>query len=149
MEELRGLLGARFATSAELASKREGDQVLVAGMVVRLQHPAANAYFITLEDEEGLIPLILWPGVYDRYKGKVKETFLLASGTEARRIAFNLIRPGLSCGELDATVNDFLRREGYDGEDVRLHRTVMGLDSATMNDLGSQRAVRTAWPKTW
>ena len=45
---------------------------------------------------------------------------------EARRIAFGMIRPGLPCGELDAAVNDFLRNEGYDGEDRRLHRTGHG-----------------------
>ena len=46
---------------------------------------------------------------------------------EARRIAFGMIRPGLPCGELDAAVNDFLRTEGYDGEERRLHRTGHGL----------------------
>ena len=45
---------------------------------------------------------------------------------EARRIAFGMIRPGLPCGELDAAVNDFLRTEGYDGEERRLHRTGHG-----------------------
>jgi Xaa-Pro dipeptidase len=46
---------------------------------------------------------------------------------EARRMAFGMIRPGLLCGELDAAVNDFLRTEGYDGEERRLHRTGHGL----------------------
>ena len=45
---------------------------------------------------------------------------------EARRIAFGMIRPGMPCGELDAAVNNFLRKEGYDGEDRRLHRTGHG-----------------------
>ena len=55
---------------------------------------------------------------------EVRKAF--AAMMEARRSAFNLIRPGLSCSELDATVNDCLRKEGYDGEDVRLHRTGHG-----------------------
>jgi Xaa-Pro dipeptidase len=46
---------------------------------------------------------------------------------EARRLAFGMIRPGLACSELDAAVNDYLRREGYEGEDRRLHRSGHGL----------------------
>jgi Xaa-Pro dipeptidase len=45
---------------------------------------------------------------------------------EARRIAFGMIRPGLPCAELDAVVTAFLRTQGYDGEDRRLHRTGHG-----------------------
>ena len=46
--------------------------------------------------------------------------------TEARRIAFELIRPGMACSELDGCVNEFLRKEGYSGDDQRLHRTGHG-----------------------
>ncbi len=46
--------------------------------------------------------------------------------TEARRIAFELIRPGLACSELDRRVNEFLRKERYGSEDQRLHRTGHG-----------------------
>ena len=46
--------------------------------------------------------------------------------TEARRIAFELIRPGLACSELDGRVNDFLQKEGYGSEEQRLHRTGHG-----------------------
>ena len=49
-----------------------------------------------------------------------------AAMMEARRVAFSMIRPGLPCSELDATVNDNLRKEGYYGEDIRLHRTGHG-----------------------
>lgn len=49
-----------------------------------------------------------------------------AAMTEARRIAFDLIRPGLPCDELDGRVNDFLRTQGYESEDERLHRTGHG-----------------------
>jgi len=49
-----------------------------------------------------------------------------AAMMEARRIAFRVIRPGLSCSELDATLNEYLRKEGYTSEDQRLHRTGHG-----------------------
>ena len=38
-----------------------------------------------------------------------------------------MIRPGVACGELDAAVNEFLRAEGYHGEECRLHRTGHGI----------------------
>ena len=46
--------------------------------------------------------------------------------TEARQIAFDLIRPGVSCSELDGRVNEFLRKEGYGSDEQRLHRTGHG-----------------------
>ncbi len=46
---------------------------------------------------------------------------------EARRIAFEMIRPGVRCHELDATINEFLSQEGYQTEDQRLHRLGHGL----------------------
>jgi Xaa-Pro dipeptidase len=38
-----------------------------------------------------------------------------------------MIRPGVACGEIDAAVNEFLRTEGYSGEERRLHRTGHGI----------------------
>jgi Xaa-Pro dipeptidase len=46
---------------------------------------------------------------------------------DARALASRMIRPGVACGEIDAAVNDFLRAEGYAGEDCRLHRTGHGI----------------------
>ena len=51
--------------------------------------------------------------------------------TEARRIAFGMIRPGVACSEVDTVVNDYLRNEGYSGEDQRLHRTGHGIGLGT------------------
>lgn len=54
-----------------------------------------------------------------------------AAMTEARRLAFDIIKPGLPCSELDSAVNDFLGKEGYLGEDQRLHRTGHGIGLGT------------------
>jgi len=51
--------------------------------------------------------------------------------TEARRLAFELIRPGTACRELDDRVNEFLRKEGYDSDQQRLHRTGHGFGLGT------------------
>ncbi len=45
---------------------------------------------------------------------------------QARQIAFSMIAPGVQCGEIDAAVNEFMRKQGYAGEDQRLHRTGHG-----------------------
>jgi len=50
---------------------------------------------------------------------------------EARRLAFDMIKPGLACSELDATVNTFLSKEGFLCEDLRLHRTGHGIGLGT------------------
>ncbi len=54
-----------------------------------------------------------------------------AAMTESRRLAFDMIKPGLSCSELDSAVNAFLTEEGYAGEDQRLHRTGHGIGLGT------------------
>jgi Xaa-Pro dipeptidase len=51
---------------------------------------------------------------------------IFAKMMEARRLAFDLLRPGVSCSELDIRVNEFLRKEGFGSEDHRLHRTGHG-----------------------
>lgn len=51
--------------------------------------------------------------------------------TEARRIAFEKIRPGMACSELDGCVNEFLHKEGYASEEQRLHRTGHGFGLGT------------------
>jgi error-prone DNA polymerase len=66
-------------SSAELAQRQDGETVRVAGMVVVRQRPptAKGHVFITLEDEEGLINLIIRPTVYERYKSAMRNALLL------------------------------------------------------------------------
>ncbi len=54
-----------------------------------------------------------------------------AAMMEARRLAFDMIKPGLPCSDLDSAVNEFLSDEGYVGEDQRLHRTGHGIGLGT------------------
>ena len=61
--------------------------------------------------------------------GEVRKAF--EAMTEARHIALEMIRPGVPCSEVDAAVNDYLRNEGYSGEDQRLHRTGHGIGLGT------------------
>ena len=72
--EARGVL-----TSCELGDRRDGDKVRVAGrVVVRQRPPSAKGFvFITLEDEMGLVNLVVRPKVYERYKDVLRNHPLL------------------------------------------------------------------------
>jgi error-prone DNA polymerase len=66
-------------SSADLATQRSGERVRVAGMViVRQRPPSAKGYvFLTLEDESGLINLIVRPKTYERYRDVLRGPPLL------------------------------------------------------------------------
>jgi error-prone DNA polymerase len=70
----RGVLSSR-----ELAARRDGEIVRVAGWaVVRQRPPTAKGFlFITLEDEEGLMNLIVRPDVYQKYRTVLRSAPLL------------------------------------------------------------------------
>jgi error-prone DNA polymerase len=69
----------RVLSSGVLASRRDGDLVRLAGWaVVRQRPPTAKGHvFITLEDEEGLVNLIVRPQVYERYRDALRNAPLL------------------------------------------------------------------------
>ncbi len=46
---------------------------------------------------------------------------------EARKLALKMVRPGIPCGDIDDAVNAFLAKQGYAGEECRLHRTGHGI----------------------
>jgi len=66
-------------SSGELEGQRDGQTVRVAGLVVVRQRPptAKGHVFITLEDEEGLVDLIVRPDVYQRYRDVLRGAPLL------------------------------------------------------------------------
>jgi len=65
--------------SGELERRRNGEKVRVAGLVVVRQRPptAKGFVFITLEDEDGLMNVIVRPDVYERYYKVLRNSFLL------------------------------------------------------------------------
>ena len=66
MSLVRPSLNPRVKNSQEVQGLPEGAEVTVAGLVIRRQRPHARAVFITLEDELGHIPLVVWPQEYRR-----------------------------------------------------------------------------------
>jgi len=76
----RGILSSR-----DLDTKADGDIVTVAGLVIRRQRPLAKAVFLTLEDEFGHIPLVVWPGEFAKYRQIIREPLLIIRGEVSRR----------------------------------------------------------------
>ena len=67
---LRDRLKARGAVTAEAYSKmKDGRRVSVAGVVLVRQRPGkGNVCFITLEDETGVVNVVLWQDRFDRFR---------------------------------------------------------------------------------
>jgi error-prone DNA polymerase len=71
VEFVRGYLDERGAIPADQLSQRpDGERVLVAGLVTHRQRPAtaAGTTFLNLEDETGLVNVILSKGVWNRFR---------------------------------------------------------------------------------
>ena len=85
MAALRPRLDADVLPSHKVTELADGESVTVAGLVIRRQRPLGRAVFITLEDEFGHIPLVVWPKVYKRYRLATREPVLLVRGVVSRR----------------------------------------------------------------
>jgi error-prone DNA polymerase len=85
----RGLLGRMgVSRAADLAAFRHGAWVKVAGAVVVRQRPgtAKGFVFLNLEDETGLVNVIVRPPLFHRHRlALVNEPFLLIEGTLQRQ----------------------------------------------------------------
>lgn len=85
MARLRAYLPSNVVPSNRLYEVEEGATVTVAGLVIRRQRPSGKATFISLEDEHGHSPLILWQAVYQRLRRKARAPLLIARGTMSHR----------------------------------------------------------------
>ena len=85
MAYLRPKLGPDVLTSRDVPGLEDGVTVIVAGLVIRRQHPGAKAVFVTLEDEFGHIPLVVWPDAFKRYRLAIREPVLKIRGVVSRR----------------------------------------------------------------
>jgi error-prone DNA polymerase len=88
MRHLRARMKKRgVVTSAELFYLRHGTSVKVAGLVLSRQRPmtASGVVFVTLEDEFGMMNLILMPDIFDHsYRTAVHARLLLVKGKVER-----------------------------------------------------------------
>jgi len=70
----------RVLTADRLADTPSGRRVRVAGLVLIRQRPgtASGTIFLTLEDETGVVNVIVWPKVFERYRPLVIGAKLMA-----------------------------------------------------------------------
>ena len=85
MAQLRTHLPPAVLTSPDVPGLPDGEEVTVAGLIIRRQRPLGKAVFLTLEDEFGHIPIIVWPKIYMRYRMVLKEPVVVIRGEVSRR----------------------------------------------------------------
>jgi len=81
---LRPQLGHRVRRAGELASIADGTPIEAAGLVTHRQRPgtASGVVFLSLEDETGIINVVVWPKLVEQYRREVLEgTILRVTGT--------------------------------------------------------------------
>jgi len=78
---LRATLNERRITRcADLARRRDGSRLTVAGIVLVRQRPgsARGVLFVTIEDETGHANLIVWPSLFDRRRRELLSATMLS-----------------------------------------------------------------------
>ncbi len=82
------LRGESLVRSLDLESRSDGEQVRIAGYVIMKQRPptAKGFAFITMEDEEGMINVVIRPDVYEKYRQVcIFNPVLIVEGTLQKR----------------------------------------------------------------
>jgi error-prone DNA polymerase len=85
MAELRPRFKNGFRTSRDIEKLCDGALVTAAGLVIRRQRPHGKVVFITLEDEFGHIPCMVFGKVYEQYEHTFRSPFLIIKGRLTRR----------------------------------------------------------------
>jgi error-prone DNA polymerase len=83
----RRLDGLRIVSSAKVKELAHGDMVRTAGIVTGRQHPgsANGVIFVTLEDENGYINVIVWKSLVERQRRELLHSRLLGVVGEVQR----------------------------------------------------------------
>ncbi|MBN1161844.1 MAG: hypothetical protein JXA17_07855, partial [Dehalococcoidales bacterium] len=85
MAKLRPRFKNGFRTSKDIENLGNGVPVTAAGLVIRRQRPHGKVVFITLEDEFGHIPCMVFGKVYEQYEYTFRSAFLIIRGRLTRR----------------------------------------------------------------
>jgi error-prone DNA polymerase len=85
MSRLRPRFKNGFRTSKDIDRLRDGAPVTAAGLVIRRQRPHGKVVFITLEDEFGHIPCMVFGKVYEQHEHTFRSPFLIIKGRLTRR----------------------------------------------------------------
>jgi error-prone DNA polymerase len=85
MSKIRPTLDSRYITSRDVEKLRDGTPVTAAGLVIRRQRPRGKVVFITLEDEFGHIPCMVFGPTYEKYEHTFRSAFVEIKGYLVRR----------------------------------------------------------------
>jgi error-prone DNA polymerase len=83
MRQIRRQLKGHLWTAADLTTAADGQRVSVAGAVICRQRPgtAKGVFFLSLEDETGIVNCVLWPSLFERKRLLVaQEPYLQVRG---------------------------------------------------------------------
>lgn len=83
MRQIRPRLNCRTWSAEQLTKIRDGRSVTVVGAVICRQRPgtAKGVFFLSLEDETGIINCVLWPSLFERHRLMVaQEPYMLVRG---------------------------------------------------------------------
>ncbi|MCC5864595.1 MAG: error-prone DNA polymerase [Wenzhouxiangella sp.] len=113
---LRRQLGPRLRRACDLSNITDGSRIEAAGLVTHRQRPgtASGVVFLSLEDETGIINVIVWPKLVERYRREVLSGQLLrisgklqnAHGTQ-HLVALHIICEDQRLKRLRANSRDF------------------------------------------
>ncbi|HLK70398.1 MAG TPA: error-prone DNA polymerase [Steroidobacteraceae bacterium] len=110
------LVNLGFSSSTDLRQLPDGRRVRVGGLVTHMQQPAtaSGVVFASLEDESGILNIILWPKLFAAQRREALEASLLVvDGTLQRRdsvahvVAQQLHNRSLWLGSLQRSSRDF------------------------------------------
>jgi error-prone DNA polymerase len=117
LQLLRSRLRARrYRRSSELRAMPHGREVAFAGLVTLRQRPqtASGVTFLTLEDEDGLVNVVVWRQIADEQRRPLLESRLLAVEGKLESqdgvqhlIARKLTNLSMLLGPLEASSRDF------------------------------------------
>jgi error-prone DNA polymerase len=85
MAALRPRFNSSFICSKDIDKLQNGAAVTTVGLVIRRQRPHGKVVFITLEDEFGHIPCMVFPQVYEREELNIKAPLIMVRGVLSRR----------------------------------------------------------------
>ncbi len=79
LKTLRPLLGRHLRRASELKNIADGTSIEAAGLVTHRQRPgtASGVVFLSLEDETGIINVIVWPKLVKRFRREVLQGGIL------------------------------------------------------------------------
>ncbi|MFM8595135.1 MAG: OB-fold nucleic acid binding domain-containing protein, partial [Chloroflexota bacterium] len=154
---LRQRLPDGLTTTAELATTPDGYRIRMAGLTVCRQRPgtANGITFLLLEDEFGLVNVVVFPDLYSEHRHVVRgEPFLLIEGIlQRRRNTINLVAETITTldqarsGVLPLPANDAPTVREIDVIAARAARSAAvdpALVGATQEDVSSLRGLSPA-----